>query len=252
MGVGLVYSARPDHPETRRGETGDERGDERFGKLVFGFSGRAPSTGLTLGASGRGCSTTSCPAVPSLSSASSWDQDGTATTSSAGASTPTRVSASSDEPEPSLGWARAASGRRRTCARPRWSGARARRERTSRAVRVADADTIGATPLDFAFGLGASAVVVVFPKRRTCRWRALGALAATRNSRPTPATRARTNMTRSEAVKTRRAWSPRASMCAPRPRATRSSVSSSETRARSRWWHCSRASFRDPIDFNAS
>jgi hypothetical protein len=189
-------------------------------------------TGLTLGASGGGCSMTSCPAAPSPSSASSWDQDGTATTSSAGASTPTRESASSGEPEPSLGWARAASRRRRTDARPRWFGARARRERTSRVVRDADADTIGATLLDFAFGLGASAVVVVFPKRRTCRWRALGALAATRNSRPTPATRARTDMTRRGVFEARRAWSPRATLCAPSPRAARSSVSSSETRAR--------------------
>lgn len=188
---------------------------------------------------------TSCPAAPSPSSASSWDQDGTATTSSAGASTPTRVSASSGEPEPSLGWARAASRRRRTDARPRWSGARARRERTSRVVRDADAYTIGATPLDFAFGLGASAVVVVFPKRRTCRWRALGALAATRNSRPTPATRARTDMSLRGVFEAGRAWSPRASMCATSPRATRSSVSSSEARAQ-----VSCFSFRGPMDIS--
>ena len=160
---------------------------------------------------------TSCPAAPSPSSSSSLDQDGTAMTSgwsSSGASTPTR--ASSGEPEASsLGWARAASRRRRTDARGS-SAARTRSEGTSRIVRDADADTtrdvrIGATPLDVR--LGASAVVVVFPKRRTCRWRALKTSArAPRNSRPTPATRARTNMIRREVVETRRAWSPRASI----------------------------------------
>ena len=107
----------------RRGETG-ERGDERFGKLVFGFSGRAPSTGLTLGVSGGGLLddvVSSC-ALALIRLVVGPGRDGDDVLGGR-VDADARVRPSSDEREPSLGWARAASRRRRTCARPRWSGA---------------------------------------------------------------------------------------------------------------------------------